>query len=419
MKIKRQACLLLALMLCSCSGSISADKEISNELILKDNSGIASQLSTQNQQDPITKNKEIPAPKKLNYSEQKGMWLSYIDLNELLYQKTEEEFKSKFDEICKNCTAIDVNTLYIHCRAFGDAFYNSKLYQKTKTFGNTYYDPLKLMTDIAHKHKLSVHAWLNPLRCETAQYLDTADESLTITKWYKTGDDRLKYIAADDHYWLDPAYDDVLQLICDGVGEIIDNYDIDGIHFDDYFYPTTDSSFDSVMFSLSNENDLKKWRTDNINKLVSEVYKTVKEHNSEVEFGISPQGNIQNNYEYMYADVGKWCSEKGYIDYIVPQIYFGFENSILPYDTCKDEWSSLIKNKSVRLIIGLAAYKIYSDDEFIQKADILSAQITHAKSLENYSGYAFYNYISLFPTDAQKAQKASAQLDNIKKKDGN
>lgn len=411
MRIKALLCVALALVLTGCSNAYSCKKDHSN-IILKDNSGIRSQI----QQTDDNKTKIDKAiENKLNYKEQKAIWLSYIDLSELFYENTEQEFITSFEMVCDNCKSLGVNTLYIHCRAFGDAFYRSKLFQKTKTFGKISYDPLKLMIVIAHNNDLSVHAWINPLRCETAEQLDNVDTSLQITKWYRSGDDRIKYISADNHYWLDPAYEDVRKLICDGVSEIIKGYDVDGIHFDDYFYPTTDEGFDKQAFIISGEKDLVKWRTENINKLVREVYTTVKSIDSSVLFGISPQGNIDNNYSYMYADVGKWCSEEGYIDYIAPQIYFGFENSVLPFESCAAQWNALIKNKSISLVIGLAAYKIYSDEEYINNTDILLMQINSIKDLDNYSGYAFYNYISLFPIDSEKAETASVQIEGIKK----
>ena len=411
MRIKALLFAALALALTGCSNAYNSKIDHSN-IILKDNSGIRLQIQ---QADKIKTKADKDDENKLNYKEQKAIWLSYIDLSELFYEKTEQEFITSFEEVCKSCRSIGVNTLYIHCRAFGDAFYRSKLFQKTKTFGKISYDPLELMIEVAHNNALSVHAWINPLRCEAAEQLDNADTSLQITKWYKTGDDRIKYISADNHYWLDPAYEEVRNLICDGVSEIIKSYDVDGIHFDDYFYPTTDEEFDKQAFKASGEESLEKWRTENINKLVRDVYTTVKSIDSTVLFGISPQGNIDNNYSYMYADVGKWCSEEGYIDYIAPQIYFGFENSVLPFESCASQWNALIKNKNISLVIGLAAYKIYSDEEYINNTDILLMQINSIKSLDNYSGYAFYNYISLFPIDSEKADAASIQIEGIKK----
>ncbi len=416
MKIRRQAfALMTALALSSCAVSGSG-RVIDNELILKDNSGIISQIKiksiTPKQSDNVKDNSKI------NITEQKGIWLSYIDLNELFYQKSKEEFIKEFEKVCLNCKSIGVNTLYVHCRAFGDALYKSSLFERASTYGDVDYDPFEIIVDTAHENGLSVHAWVNPLRCGTESDIESADESFQITKWYKSSDDRLGFKDSNGHYWLDPAYDDVREFICDGIAEIIDNYNVDGIHFDDYFYPTTDESFDEIAFKQSGADDLKAWRTENINKLVKSVYKTIKSRDKSIVFGISPQGNIGNNYEYMYADVGEWCSKDGYIDYIVPQIYFGFDNSVLPFETCLDEWSVLVKNKKVDLIIGLAAYKIYTEEEFVENADILLLQINKIKKLNNYGGYSFYNYISLFPNDDQKALEANKHIDNIKKTGG-
>ena len=125
--------------------------------------------------------------------------------------------------------------------------------------------------------------------------------------------------------------DEVRQLIAEGAAELAENYDIDGLHFDDYFYPTTAEDFDAQCFSAQTEfDDLAKWRLNNISLMVGEIYSAVKAVDKDILVGVSPQGNMENNYEYMYADVKKWCSEEGYIDYICPQIYFGYENSVKP-----------------------------------------------------------------------------------------
>ena len=414
MKRKAMLALIPVIILSSCGTPIP--KSTSTDLLLKDNSGIRSQIRLKN--DIITPEPSlIQNDEKLNFKEQHGIWLSYIDLNEMIYNRSAKEFSESFETVCTNCNSIDVNTLYIHCRAFGDAIYDSDLFQPSKMLTSDY-DPLEIMVDIAHKNDLSVHAWINPLRCETGEYLENKEKNYQIVKWYNNGDDRLKYIDTDSHYWLDPAYSDVRQLICDGIIEIIDNYDVDGIHFDDYFYPTTEPSFDEQMFSKSGSGDLKKWRTENINTLISQVYDTIKDKNKNILFGISPQGNTQNNYELMYADVSKWCSESGYADYIVPQLYFGFKNDILPFKAAAEEWSSLKTNKDITLVAGVAAYKIYTEDEYINNNDILSLQINYCKTLKGFSGFALYNYISLFPSDSEKAQLADKHLQGIKKSGG-
>ena len=196
--------------------------------------------------------------------------------------------------------------------------------------------------------------------------------------------------------WLDPAYDEVRQLIAEGAAELAENYDIDGLHFDDYFYPTTAEDFDAQCFAAQTEfDDLAKWRLNNISLMVGEIYSAVKAVDKDILVGVSPQGNMENNYEYMYADVKKWCSEEGYIDYICPQIYFGYENSVKPYKDTLQQWADICTT-DVTLVAGLGVYKIDSESEFSENIGIIGRQINDAVVSYNYAGAAVYGYASLF-----------------------
>ena len=117
----------------------------------------------------------------------------------------------------------------------------------------------------------------------------------------------------------------------------------------------------------------------------------------------------------MYADVKKWCSEKGYLDYIVPQIYFGMDNTARPFVETAKEWSSIVTEQSISLVIGLGAYKINEEDEFINTTGIIGEQIEVSKQLSNYNGFALYNYINLFEPEKNQARRANAELEYIKK----
>ena len=184
-------------------------------------------------------------------------------------------------------------------------------------------------------------------------------------------------------YYLDPSYNEVRDLICSCAEEIINNYNVDGIHIDDYFYPTTYESFDDVEFNQSGENDLSEWRTNNCTAFVKALYDTVKNCGNDVVFGISPQGNINADYESQYADVRLWGSQRGYCDYIVPQIYFGFNNEICPFAETLAEWESITADSGVSLIVGLAEYKLnkidewageYGESEWLENPDIIREQ---------------------------------------------
>ena len=189
-------------------------------------------------------------------------------------------------------------------------------------------------------------------------------------------------------------------------------YNVDGLHIDDYFYPTTDASFDSDAFAASGYSSLSAFRLSNCDRLVSSLYSAVKGANSSAWFGVSTQGNIDNNYTYMYADVKKWCSNSGYVDYMAPQIYYGFKNSALSFTYNLSQWQNMVSGTSIKLIPGLAVYKVGNYDqwagtgsgEWQTDTEILKRQILAAREKANYGGVVFYSYNYLFePTENQSA----------------
>lgn len=364
----------------------------------------------------------------INYDEQKAVWISYIDLQPMLLNKSEQQFTDNISTAFEKIKALGLNTVYIHVRSFGDAYYNSEYYPYSKDINGEIdtepdFDPLSIMIDEAHKQKLSIHAWINPMRCETETNLKKISDDYILKQWYndpKKYDEYMVKCESDNHYWLNPAVEDVRTLIANGVKEIVKNYNVDGIHIDDYFYPTTDTYFDSGIYVEQDiKQPLSEWRKDNVSKMVKEIYDSVKSENNKVLFGVSPQGNIENNYDYMYADVKKWCSETGYLDYIVPQIYFGFNNSTKPFEQTTKDWSSIVTNKDIKLVIGLGMYKIFEEDEFKENEGIIAEQIKASKNIENYGGFSLYNYINLFEPNNDIAERTNAELKHIKKEISN
>ena len=331
----------------------------------------------------------------MNYPRQVGMWLPYVKFQEYMQGKSEEEFRKKAAEILEDAAADSVNTVYFHVHPSGDAYYSSDIYPKG-AFLDGSYDPLAVMLEEAHKRGISVHAWINPLRMQTEEQMQALPDSFTVKKWTETGMPYVKNVSGT--WYLDPAYPETVELLCDTVREITDRYNVDGVHIDDYFYPTTSPDFDSEAFALSGASDLAAWRTENVSLFVKKLYDTVKESDERLLFGISPQGNIRADYETQYADVKKWGSESGFCDYIVPQIYYGFENETLPFLPTQEQWTELVKGSDVSLIIGLAAYKLGREDkwagssaelEWINDPDIINKQIA-AVSASEADGYALY-----------------------------
>ena len=383
--------LLCGIMLCSCG---QADNEkIKMDKYNKLNNISVCPVSNHNKMEK-TDNEYKP----VNFDNPKAVWLSYIDIAPMLKGKSENEFEQSFEQACENIKSIGCNTIYVHVRPFGDALYNSKLFQKSRYLdGCEKIDPLKIMVDVGHKYGLSVHGWINPLRCETEENIENLSTKYRIKKWYDESSDKdiISKVSDDEHLWLNPAYEEVRKFIADGAKEIVEKYNVDGIHLDDYFYPTTDKNFDEQCYADKGaKGDLESWRMDNISKMVKGIYNAVKSVNQNVIVGISPQGNLENNYEYMYADVKKWGSEKGYCDYIVPQIYFGYNNSLKPFEKTVSEWHDVVSSESVQLIIGLGVYKIMQEDEFQNTVGIIAEQINDSAELSD--GVALYTYNNLF-----------------------
>lgn len=331
----------------------------------------------------------------LNYDIQYGKWISYLDYSDIMLNKSEEEFRNYIKKFLSESKSQNINTIYFQARAFGDAYYKSDIFPKG-TFLNNEYDPLKIFIEEAHNTDISVHVWINPLRCQTAEEFKKIPDEFITKKWFNEFEG--EYIVnVDGRMWLNPAYSEVTELIINGILEIIKNYDADGIHIDDYFYPTVSEDFDADIFKKSGHSDLSKWRIENINKLVSEIFSAIKDYDEDILFGISPQGNISQNYNSQFADVKKWCSETGFCDYIVPQIYFGFKNDSCPFDDTFNSWYDMTKESGVSLIIGLAVYKQGKEDtwagsgknEWIDDPDVIKKQQEFISEYENV-GFSLY-----------------------------
>lgn len=354
----------------------------------------------------------------LNYSEVKGVWISYLELSSILTGKTEGQFTRSIREVYANCADMGLNTVYVHVRSHGDAYYKSDYYPWSKyvtgTFGQAPdFDPLTIMIDEAHSAGLSFQAWINPYRLCAVSDMKLVSAEYPTGNWYLTSDgDRVA--AEGSYYYLNPGYVEADELIAAGVKEIVTKYNVDGIHIDDYFYPTTDKAFDSKVFAASGYSSLSRFRTDNCTKMVKALYKAVKECNSTALFGVAPQGNISNNYDYMYADVKTWCADGEYIDYIMPQIYFGFKNSGQPYETVLSDWQSMVTGTGVKLIPGLGVYKIGNEDsyggstgryEWQTDSEIIKRQIEASQNKANYGGFVLYSYNHVFNPDSNAYAK--------------
>ena len=344
--------------------------------------------------------------------EMRGVWVSYMELSmENESSKTQKAFEDKFTEIAQKCREGGFNTLIVQVRPFCDALYKSSYFPwshiLTGTQGeNPQYDALQIMCDICKENNLKIHAWINPYRVSSNETPKKLSDNNPYIKNSEIG------IKTDNGIFLDPSNETAQQLISDGVKEIAENYDVDGIQFDDYFYPTKNENFDKKQYEAyiekygkENSMSLDNWRMQNVNTLICKIYRTIKSVDSSVEFGISPQGNIGNN-DGLYADVKSWCTCKGFADYICPQIYFSLENPALTFEDCLDSWTSLDFDENVKLYVGLGGYKAgngeYDEETWLLSDSILADEYDILRNNKSVRGFMLYSYNCLEDDTAKK-----------------
>lgn len=406
-RLKKLAVLILcAALMCGCNSEKNNDSKSDRLSQMRSGSVVPVQAETQQESGYVP----------LNYEVQKGMWLSYIDLAPMLEVGSEEEFRGNYTEACENIVSVGCNTVYVHVRPFGDALYSSELYPVSSYVplenGQPLFDPLGVICEISHDFELSVHAWINPLRCQSESFFENMASSYQTKEWYDENSDKIQSVENSGNLWLNPAYPEVRGLIAEGAAEIAENYQVDGIHYDDYFYPTTEKSFDEQCYAqMAQGQTLSSWRLDNISEMCREIYSAVKSVDERIEVGISPQGNIENNYDFMYADVREWCAGTGYCDYILPQIYFGFNNSVKPFEQTLQDWSDIAAQGEVRLIIGLGVYKIGEESEFTDNQGIIARQAEIA--LDKCQGTALYAYNSMFEPDYDLVNRMETEIQYV------
>lgn len=367
-----------------------------------------------------------------------AMWISFLEYMEM--PKDEVGFKAAADKMFDRCADLGMNAVIVHVRSHSDAMYPSRYYPWSTFAGGTQgkdpgYDPLKYMVSAAHSRGLEFHAWLNPYRVSGyGCYWNQTSQGNPARIWLSDNDpsnDRWAILHKGEYY-LNPSVPQVRQMITDGVEEIVANYDVDGIHFDDYFYPSVNNSDPSLWFdkpeydASGSRMSLANWRRENVNMLVRSVYETIKATDANVEFGISPAGNVDNlrRNDAYFVDIDEWMSNTGYVDYIMPQLYWGFERrdssgNIAPYayGNNLNTWISLAAKGDVKLYIGLnmanAGSKVSDNNpvsEWLRYHDIIARQVLAARATGKVDGFAYFRY-EIF--NKSEAQKEVSNLTNI------
>ncbi|MCZ2458275.1 MAG: family 10 glycosylhydrolase [Chitinophagales bacterium] len=320
----------------------------------------------------ISHSKLISQP---NY-EFRGVWIATVDnidwpVKGMVNADSQKaEYIRQLDLHKKN----GMNAVIVQVRPSADAFYPSPYEPWSQWLAGTqgkppspYYDPLQFLIKEAHKRGMEFHAWCNPYRA------DFKIDSSSIAPSHITRIHPEWFLTYGDKKYFDPANKEAQEFVVSVVGDIVNRYDIDAIHMDDYFYPYRISGLefpDSISYLRSgtklNKDD---WRRSNVDSIIRMISLVIKKEKPWVQFGISPfsvwrnkaqdpdgsdSNSGQNNYDDLYADIVLWLKEK-WIDYVAPQLYFEIGNSRVAFEKLLNWWSKHSYGR--HLYIGMGIYR--------------------------------------------------------------
>lgn len=344
-----------------------------------------------------------------NDNKVRGAWISTVfnldwptTKNNML--KQQQEYTALLDKLQDT----GINAVFVQVRPAGDALYPSALVPWSKVLTGKQgvdpgYDPLAFMVEETHRRGMEFHAWFNPFRANSD--LSTATlapnhVALLYPEWM---------IKVNNQLMINPGIPEARQHIIDTIMEVVNGYDIDGIHLDDYFYPSNTTINDSAAYKLYNIGKYKNvgdWRRANINTFVQMLGERIHLAKPNVEFGISPFGVWRNKsvdpsgsdttagvtaYDSMYADVRAWI-QNGWIDYVAPQIYWSMNYAPADYDKLVDWWVKEVSGTTVDLLIGHAAYKVgdLTQEKSWQSASEIIAQLKYNEQYSEIGGSIFF-----------------------------
>lgn len=361
----------------------------------------------------------------------RGVWIATVANIDWPISGTDswEKKKADFIKLLDYYKELNFNAVIVQVRAAGDAFYPSNyspwskyLTGKQGQAPQSPENPLTWMIKEAHDRGLEFHAWLNPYRAT----MDLKTEDLSPNHDYNQHREwMLKY---GSKWYYDPGLPEVKNHLLAIIKEVVANYDIDAIHFDDYFYPYKEPRLDFPDKASYNKykksgQSIDDWRRQNVNDLIFALNNTIKATKPWVQFGISPFGVWRNqskdpkgsptqagqtNYDDLYADVLLWM-KNGWVDYMLPQLYWSMDHPLASYRKLADWWSNNSYNTNV--YIGNGPYKVRSDsDKAWENPNEITQQINYTRTLPNIEGNAFFSAKSLFLKNQDVAKIVNDQV---------
>ena len=385
----------------------------SNLVAIKDDNG--NTVTYRNTSDPIMRLKEY------NYPTQnlRACWVSNF-IGSLPSYSTEEKWKKDYTYVLDKMESYGLNCIIFHVRTHNNALYKSELNPVASWFKDVNFDefdPLAWAIEETHKRGIEFHAWLNPYRISTnggsTQYVSGDIPAVNPVN------DSSNLLQSGNSIILDPGLQSNRDFIVDSCMEVVENYDVDAIHFDDYFY------ISGVETSKSGD-----WKRQQVDLFIEDLSKELraynKEHNKAIQLGISPSGIYRNggvtsspkydsngnltsplasntsgfaHYDnYLYSDTLKWINEE-WIDYIMPQTYWSLEQTAASFGELSKWWSWAVRYKKVNLYLGMGIYMPADNSNWRKNKYEVRDQILNAEMYDEVGGFSFYSYNYLDSTN--------------------
>ena len=312
-----------------------------------------------------------PSSSSASEQEMRAAWVSTvfnIDWPSKGSQGNAARQKQEYINLLEKLKSAGINTVVIQVRPESDALYKSSInpwsrYLTGVQGKNPGYDPLQFVLDESHKRGIKVHAWFNPYRASIYEDISSTASNNAINTH------RDWVVKHGNKWYYDPGIPAVRDYIVNTVSEVVRNYNIDGVHFDDYFYPAPDFN-DGRSFAKYGSGNKDQWRRRNVNTMIDQVHRAVKSIKPNVDFGVSPAGIWRNrsndsngsntsggeSYAKHYADTRYWI-KNNLVDYVVPQVYWRIGHPKADYATLVKWWSDQVRGTGVKLYIGQGIYK--------------------------------------------------------------
>lgn len=320
-----------------------------------------------------------------------------------------ETIQAEIRGIVDRSAAIGLNAIILQVRPEGDAIYPSDIFPWSRYLTGTQgqapadgFDPLGYFLTRAHQAGLELHAWVNPYRVTHATSGITDVNALATNNPARLNPHLVREWGG--RLYLDPGFPESRQLILDGISELLANYNLDGIHFDDYFYPRQDFDDQLSFARYGAGRSLADFRRDNVNLLVYDVHNLLRSIDPNIRFGISPTGIWANYPDHplgsdtrgfqhlteLAADSVYWVY-RGWIDYLIPQLYWHRGFAIADYQVLLPWWEAVTRDSGVALHIGHAAWREQDSHDHWYPGEIL-AQLQLNRASDVVTGSVFFRF---------------------------